>query len=71
MAIYVYKCYLCEAEKEVRLSMKEIGTHKELCHCGGDTYRVIQPPLIQLKGNGWGSDKAKDTFQLAKERENS
>ena len=47
MPLYDYKCYNCEAEKEVQHSMSEIGKIEVLCdHCGQHMKKMLSVPAL-------------------------
>lgn len=69
MAIYVYKCPDCEAEREIKIPMKSLGKTQQVCGCGANMKRIINAPQIRFKGSGWGGDKQLNAFQQAERNE--
>ena len=52
MPIYEYECTQCGCRSEVVQKVNDPPLHK--CKkCGGPLRKLISPPAIQFKGNGW------------------
>lgn len=52
MPIYEYECKACGERTEVLQKAKDRPLEK--CpRCGGAVAKIISPPAIQFKGNGW------------------
>lgn len=52
MPIYEFKCQRCGASFEV-LQKIDDSPLKNCKKCGGKLEKVISPPTIQFKGDGW------------------
>ncbi|MGD2294252.1 MAG: zinc ribbon domain-containing protein [Candidatus Aminicenantes bacterium] len=52
MPLYEYKCTECRSVFEVIQKINEPPLKKCL-KCGAPVNKVISPPAIQFKGNGW------------------
>ncbi len=61
MPIYEYECTQCGCRSEV--VQKVSDPPLRMCRkCGGELKKLISPPAIQFKGNGWYiTDYAKKT----------
>lgn len=52
MPLYEFKCLRCGASFEVLQKVND-SPLKKCLKCGGNLEKVIYPPAIQFKGNGW------------------
>jgi putative FmdB family regulatory protein len=52
MPLYEYKCLACGSSFEVLQKVNEPRL-KKCPTCGGLLKKVLSPPAIQFKGNGW------------------
>ena len=52
MPIYEYKCKKCGFVFEVLQKIKDAPL-KDCIKCGGPIKKVLSPPALQFKGNGW------------------
>lgn len=52
MPLYEYRCKSCGSSFEVIQKVSEIPL-KKCIKCGGELEKVISPPALQFKGNGW------------------
>lgn len=52
MPLYEFKCLCCGASFEVLQKVND-SPLKKCLKCGGNLEKVIYPPAIQFKGNGW------------------
>lgn len=52
MPLYEYRCLKCGSSFEIlqRINEKPV---KKCPKCGGPVQKVISPPALQFKGNGW------------------
>ena len=69
MPIYEYKCSKCASVFEVIQKVDEPALKKCL-KCGGELHKIISPPALQFKGNGWYiTDYAKKGTKKAESKE--
>lgn len=52
MPLYEYKCLKCGAVFEVLQKVGELPL-KKCIQCQGRVEKVLSPPALQFKGNGW------------------
>ena len=52
MPLYEYKCKSCGSSFEIIQKVNEMPI-KKCIKCGGGLVKVISPPALQFKGNGW------------------
>lgn len=52
MPLYEYKCKSCGSSFEIIQKVSETPLQKCI-KCGGKLEKVISPPALQFKGNGW------------------
>lgn len=57
MPVYEYRCEKCGKQFEViqRISDPDLRNHSELTEhqCGGTLVKVLFPPALHFKGDGW------------------
>jgi putative FmdB family regulatory protein len=52
MPLYEYRCKSCGSSFEIIQKVSETPL-KKCIKCGGKLEKVISPPALQFKGNGW------------------
>jgi len=52
MPLYEYKCLHCGATFEILQNVSDFPL-KKCVKCGGELKKIIFPPAIQFKGEGW------------------
>jgi putative FmdB family regulatory protein len=52
MPLYEYKCSKCGAVFEVLQNVHDPPL-KKCIHCQGTVKKLLSPPALQFKGNGW------------------
>jgi len=57
MAIYSFKCLLCNASAEINIKITEDLWPPMCCHMA--MQRDYTAPAVHFKGDGWGKDGAK------------
>ncbi|MFQ6039011.1 MAG: FmdB family zinc ribbon protein [Candidatus Aminicenantales bacterium] len=70
MPLYEYRCTACGAVFELVQSVHEAPL--TACNrCGGPVHKILSPPALQFKGNGWyvTDYAAKNTPQPEGEKE--
>jgi len=56
--IYTFKCNNCNHEFEKEIKPSKVAKFRARCpKCGKSARKLINKPIIQFKGDGWGKDK--------------
>ena len=56
MPRYLFKCTLCEDEREVDMSLDDFSSTIPCAKCGEISRQKFSPSTFILKGSGWASD---------------
>jgi len=71
MPLYEYKCSKCGAVFEVLQKVDEPPL-KKCIRCQGEVEKVLSPPALQFKGNGWYiTDYASKEKQASNSKDNA